>query len=149
MSQNSNAVVITTRHLPTPEGHRKVAVGTSPARTSRETVDAAFTRAETVLYRFRYYGISGCAPEEWGELLGGLQSIENNPANSGGLRRKAGFLKRELRRQERRYATDFGGGNTKTGGGNAKAKARKAAKAAASRALRAKMKDGGRGIKRG
>jgi len=146
MSQNSNAAVVVTRHLPTPtpEGRRKVAVGTIPARTSREAVDAAFTHAETVIDRFRYCGEAGCSPKEWEGLLSSLAGIENNPANSGGLRCKAGFLKREMKRQERRYATDFGGGNTR-GSGSGKTKARKAAKAAASRALRAKMKSPKRG----
>lgn len=146
MSQNSNAVVVTRRHLTTPEGRTKTTTGTIPRRHLREAVDAAFSAAEAGITRFRYCATSGCSPEEWEKLQGNLSDIENNPANSGGLRRKAGYLRREMKRQERRYAVDFGGaGKTASGGGgSAKAKARKAAKAAESRELRERLKNGGR-----
>ena len=143
MSQTSNAVV-TRRHLPTaPEGRRKVTVGTIPTRTSKEAVDAAFTAAEVVIDRFKYCGESGRTDEAWEALLSDLGRIENNPANSGGLCRKAGFLRREMRRQEERYQLEFTASKANSGG-SAKGKAKKAAKAAESRELREQLKNGGR-----
>ena len=144
MSQTSNAVV-TRRHLPTaPEGRRKVTVGTIPTRTSKEAVDAAFFAAEAGITRFQYCGESGRTDEEMTQLNADLAAIENNPANSGGLCRKAGFLRREMRRQEERYQLEFTAGKDSGGGGSAQGKARKAAKAAESRELREQLKNGGR-----
>ena len=143
MSQTSNAVV-TRRHLPTPEGHRKLAAGTIPARSSRPEVDAACTAAEVDIDRFKSCGESGRTDEEMTQLNADLAAIENNPANSGGLCRKAGFLRREMRRQEERYQLEFTAGKDSGGGGSAQGKARKAAKAAESRELREQLKNGGR-----
>jgi hypothetical protein len=107
-------------------------------------VDAAFFAAEAGITRFKYCGESGLTPEAWEALLSDLGRIENNPANSGGLCRKAGFLRREMRRQEERYQLEFTAGKDSGGGGSAQGKARKAAKAAESRELREQLKNGGR-----
>lgn len=144
----SNAIetLVFRRGLPNAEGRRKVAVGKMPSQTAKAEVDRVFTLAQVVIDRFGFSGQAGVKEEEWESLLESLQSIHTNNFNTGGLRGKAGYLRRELIRQKRRYATTFTAATQPTGkSGKAKAKAKKAAKAEASRALRAQMKSSKRG----
>ena len=144
----SNAIetIVVRRGLPA-EGKRKVSVGKMPTATPKGEVDKAFTLAQAVIDRFGFSGEAGVKEDEWEELLAHLQSIHTNTFNSGGLKGKAGYLRRELIRQKRRYASSYSATANKPAGknGKAKAKAKKAAKAAASRALRAQMKSPKRG----
>ena len=137
--------IVVRRGLPNAEGHRKVAVGKMPSKTPKGEVDKAFTLAQAIIDRFGFSGEAGVKEDEWEELLAHLQSIHTNTFNSSGLRGKAGYLRRELIRQKRRYASAYTANKPTGKNGRAKAKAKKAAKAAASRALRAQMKSPKRG----
>lgn len=137
--------IVVRRGLPA-EGKRKVSIGKMPSKTPREEVDRVFNLAQTVLDRFSYCGDAELSEEDWESLLADLMDIHGNTFNTGGLKGKAGFLRRELIRQKRRYAVAYTNTAKTTGkGGKAKSKAKKAAKAAASRALRAQMKSPKRG----
>lgn len=137
--------IVVRRGLPA-EGKRKVSIGKMPTATPKGEVDKAFTLAQTVIDRFGYSGDAELSEEEWESMLDSLQSIHTNTFNSGGLKGKAGWLRRELIRQKRRYGVDYSNTNKPTvKGGKAKSKAKKAAKAAASRALRSQMKSPKRG----
>ena len=132
--------LVVRRRLPSPEGRRKTTVGKMPSQTAKETVDSVFANAQTVIDRFGFAGESGLDEYLWESLLANLQAIHTNSFNSSGLRGKAGYLKRELVRQKRRYQQEFSSQGKGKSKGSAKAKARKAAKSSASRELRNKMR---------